>query len=108
MYKPTKYLTIAFRKKARIKKFPNHFTDVYLLLDNLDKFGFRLRHGFAFLRRGDFGQNKYVDILKQKPKHFYEYLLIVERLKKNSTAKKMLRICSSYSRTTLKIQKTNG
>lgn len=101
-------LAFVAERNAKLKKFPNHFTDIYLLLVNLEKFGFRLRHGFAFLRRGDFGQNKYVDILLKNPKKFYEYLLIVDCLEKKNPARKTLSISAGYSRTAQKMAKTQG
>lgn len=107
-YFPDDRLAFVAERNAKLKKFPNHFTDIYLLLANLEKFGFRLRHGFAFLRRGDFGRNKYVDILGQKPKNFYEYLLIVERLEKIIPARKALIICAGHSRAAQGMAKANG
>lgn len=101
-------LAFAAERNAKLKKFPNHFTDVYLLLANLDKFGFRLRCGFAFLRRGDFGRDKYVDILRKKPKKFYEYLLIADRLEKRSPSREMLSICAGHSRTAQEMARAQG
>lgn len=101
-------LAFVAERNAKLKKFPNHFTDVYLLLANLEKFGFCLRYGFAFLRRGDFGRNKYVDILRKKPKKFYEYLLIVERLDKEIPLRKALSICAGHSRTAQGMAKSQG
>lgn len=107
-YFPDDRLAFVAERNARLKKFPNHFTDIYLLLANLEKFGFRLRYGFAFLRRGDFGRDKYVDILQKKPKKFYEYLLIADRLEKEIPARKALSICAGCSRTAQKMAKARG
>lgn len=101
-------VALVAERNAKLKKFPNHFTDIYLLLANLHKFGFCLRHGFAFLRRGDFGRNSYVDILRKKPKKFYEYLLIVERLKREIPLRKALSICAGHSRTAQGMAKAQG
>lgn len=107
-YPSDDHLAFVAERNAKLKKFPNHFTNVYLLLDNLEHFGFDVRHGFAFKRRGDFGENKYVDILSNKPKEFYEYLLIVERLSEKKPCPIEINICDGQSLVAYKIAKDEG
>ncbi len=107
-YYPDDRLAFMAERNARLKKFPNHFTDVYLLLDHLECLGFRLCHAFAFSRRGDFGENKHINILSHKPKKFYEYLLIVERLSEKKPCPDAVSICAAQSLTVEKIAKSKG
>lgn len=62
--------------RAREKMHPNFFTDVPMLLKNLDKFGFRAVKNSFFLRRGDLSRMKAEHAL---PRNFYEYLLVFEK-----------------------------
>jgi ubiquinone/menaquinone biosynthesis C-methylase UbiE len=69
-------------KNARQKNFPNHFTDVKKLLENMDDFGFSCDKLTVFKRRGDFGDNKKIEIgdIELKPDvAFYEYCIILRK-----------------------------
>ncbi len=72
---------------ARAKKHPNYFTDVSRLLGNLDKFGFEVETQKYFLRRGDFAKEI---ALAERPKSFYEYLLVLKKISACSVRKDFL------------------
>lgn len=68
-------------RNAKLKDFPNHFTDVSLLIENIGKFGFEVIHAFAFKNRGDFGENKFIPINSGNSNiDFYEYVLILKKI----------------------------
>ncbi len=76
-------LAFQAEKNAFLKKFPNRFSNLDLMLKNLHKFGFKLENLFLFPKRGDFGNMKYEkgNITDVKKKAFYEYLLIAKKEK---------------------------
>lgn len=86
-------------KNARFKGHPNYFTDVKLLLAQLDKYGFSLESLHCYLRRGDFAENKYQTAV---PENFYEYLLL---LKKQSGVTGKPKCSSKFSKPFLKKEK---
>lgn len=67
-------------RNAKLKDFPNHFTDIERLISLAKEFGFAVIKAYAFERRGDFGENMYHDILTSKLNKFYEYLLILRKV----------------------------
>jgi ubiquinone/menaquinone biosynthesis C-methylase UbiE len=67
-------------RNARIKNFPNRFTDLKLLLEKINEWGFKVEKEFCFARRGDMGLNKTSPEQEiTKDKKTYEYLLILEK-----------------------------
>lgn len=66
-------------RNAKIKKFPNHFTDTYKLIRTIKRFGFKVSQAYAFEKRGDFARGKHLNILAERPPKFYEFLLILEK-----------------------------
>ncbi len=85
-------------RNAKLKSFPNHFTDINLLYKNAESFGFKVEAGFAFRYRGDFGLAKGIqmneDVIKTP---FYEYLLVLR--KSNTPATVLPAICDVFSKT---------
>lgn len=73
-------LAFLAERNAKMKNFPNHFTDVYKLIENSELFGFEVLKAFGFPKRGDLGSNNHVDLLAEKPCHFYEYVLILQKI----------------------------
>ena len=63
---------------ARKKNHPNYFTDYKKLSDNINKFGLKINSTKFFLKREDFGNKLSLDIM---PNKFYEYLVILEKVK---------------------------
>lgn len=84
-------------RNARLKDFPNHFTDVYALMNNSKRWGFEVLQAYGFPKRGDFAKKKYFNLLKNKKKHFYEFLVILKKISKPKS--KNIDICSRYSNT---------
>lgn len=68
-------------RNARVKNFPNRFTDLKLLLEKIQDWGFAVKHEVCFARRGDMGLNK-VSLASEvtKDKITYEYLLVLEKV----------------------------
>ncbi len=66
-------------RNARLKAFPNHFTDVAALLQDPAQYGFSVRHARGFERRGDFGEDRSFDLAGAGPVAFYEFLLILRK-----------------------------
>ncbi|MDD5145718.1 MAG: class I SAM-dependent methyltransferase [Candidatus Pacebacteria bacterium] len=79
---------------ARKKGHPNYFTDFKKLIENLDKFGFKIQGEHYFEKRGYFSKNKYS---KKIPGFFYEYLIF---LKKEGNPKNFyVKISDKFSKT---------
>lgn len=68
---------LAAESGARAKGHPNYFTDVNILIKNLDKLGFDIEVQKYFLRRGDFAKEI---ARKKRPEKFYEYLLVLKKI----------------------------
>ena len=66
-------------RNAKLKNFPNHFTDIASLFRNCGDYGFRIWKGYAFERRGDFGKGLLQDISAGPIDRFYEYLLVMRK-----------------------------
>lgn len=66
-------------RNARLKAFPNHFTDVPALLQDPAPFGFSVDHARGFERRGDFGEDRAFDLAARGPGPFYEFLLVLRK-----------------------------
>ncbi len=83
-------------RNAKLKNFPNHFTDVQKLIDQCATFGFEVVSAFGFERRGDFGELKYFDIVKSKRKQkFYQFMLFLKKI--GEPEKKLPEICYEFS-----------
>jgi SAM-dependent methyltransferase len=86
-YYPDDEKALIAEKNAAQKNFPNHFTDVKKLLNNIGEFGFLCNRLMAFRRRGDFGNNNNVLITNiNEDFTFYEYYVILEKGKTISDA----------------------
>ena len=53
----------------------------------IEAFGFQVSQAFGFAKRGDFGENKNIDIIIKQPDAFYEYLVILEKHSNDLDAK---------------------
>jgi len=85
-------------RNAKLKAFPNHFTDIKKLYGLANQFGFKMVEGFAFKYRGDFGLAKALPInesILNEP--FYEYLLILKKVGPHHQLSDL--ICDTFSRT---------
>ena len=88
-------LAMEAESEARKKGHPNYFTDVRKLLNNSDKFGFRIDIQQFYPKRGDFGL---CDVLTQMPSMFYEFLIVSCKVSQCSVGADFL-ISSDVSKT---------
>lgn len=84
-------------RNAKLKNFPNHFTDVYKLLSNIKKFGFKVESALGFENRGDFANKNqfYLDVAR--PINFYEYILIIEKTAPSTDESRSIQFCHEFS-----------
>lgn len=92
-------------RNAKLKNFPNHFTDVYKLIENAGLFGYRVIKSYGFPRRGDFGNLKYFNLLEENKK-FYEFLMILQKIDEPKVND--YNICYEYSDTAIALSKDNN
>lgn len=96
---------IAFiaEKKARLKGFPNHFTNVRKLIRYLPVLGYSCESLNVFVRRGDFGNNKKIryTLGEAVSRHadFYEFSLLLRKV--SNTSRADIRFASEFSQTTI-------
>lgn len=104
-YEPGDLLAFIAERNAKLKNFPNHFTDVYGLMRNVELFGFKIIAGFGFRRRGDFGSMQFFD-LKEDVQKFYEFLLILEKIGGPTVSSR--EICYEFSDTAKTFAREQG
>jgi len=67
-------------RNAKLKGFPNHFTEVARILNGgSQEFGFQVADAFGFCRRGDMGEHRYLALGSADFGACYEYLLILRK-----------------------------
>lgn len=71
-------------RNAKLKNFPNHFTDVKKIIENLSVLGYSCEKLNVFIRRGDFGDNKKVEVVEDWVSSFYEYFFILKKIRNAS------------------------
>lgn len=73
--------TVAFiaERNAKLKDFPNQFTDVKKLIANIDQFGFKVKKLIIFPKRGDMGESNCEIVDKLEEQKFYEYCIFLEK-----------------------------
>jgi SAM-dependent methyltransferase len=82
-YHPDDKLAFIAEKNAFLKGFPNRFTNLSEMVENLPKFGFNLIHLYMFPRRGDMGLGIFEEQTGNDPPVFagYEYLFLCSKTK---------------------------
>lgn len=91
-------LAFVAERNAKLKDFPNHFTDVSLLAANIERYGFKVVHAFAFKRRGDLGENKLIPLDPANiSTTFYEFVLVLRKLKDIKDPE--FSFCAEFSKT---------
>ena len=90
-------------RNAKLKNFPNHFTDVYKLLGNIEKFGFRIVKAMGFENRGDFANKNHFDLDPDHRANFYEYILIIEKIGPPVSESKAIKFCYDFSETAMRL-----
>gem|GEM_PF-444183 len=93
-------------RNARLKNFPNHFTDVASLFNLCPGYGFQVEKGYAFERRGDFGEKRSADISNGPRGEFYEFLLVLR--KTGISGPTALPFCHEFSDTARQIAESRG
>jgi SAM-dependent methyltransferase len=78
-------LGFAAERNAKLKGFPNRFTDLKKLTGSIRNFGFEIKQFYIFARRGDMGLNKPA-VSSDDLENFkgYEYILILEKISEPS------------------------
>lgn len=79
---------------ARKKGHPNYFTDVSEMIRQISHNYCRILHQRFALRRGDYAQGKFENLL---PQRFYEYMLIIQ--KTQDSKPQFLKFSDPYSKT---------
>ncbi len=93
-------------RNAKLKAFPNHFTHIDKLITILPQLGFELITLFCFINRGDLGINKAVIYEDKLPAKFYEYLIVLKKIKVPVLTE--FKICDLYSQTASQKAKEAG
>jgi ubiquinone/menaquinone biosynthesis C-methylase UbiE len=97
-YSPEDNLAFIAERNAKLKDFPNHFTDVSLLIRGIDKYGFEVVNAFGFQKRGDLGENRFTKLYKDNlDSPYYEFLLILRKVTDVQSAP--FKFCSEFSKT---------
>ena len=84
-------------RNAKLKNFPNRFTDVKKIIENLSVLGYSCEKLNVFIRRGDFGDNKKVEVVEDWVPEFYEYCIILKKICNASQTD--IRFASEFSKT---------
>lgn len=81
-YRDDDVLAFIAERNAKLKNFPNHFTDTPVLRTKLSAFGLQLDAQFNFVRRGDIGSigPSSPDPKAEPPSELYEWLMIFEKV----------------------------
>jgi len=100
-YSETDEAALVAERNAFLKNFPNHFTDVAVVLTNCPGWGFAVRAAWGYRRRGDMGENRSFDLLEGNDEQYYEYVLLLE---KTGICSQVPDICERSSRTMLRLR----
>jgi len=104
-YEPNDKKAFIAERNARLKEFPNHFTNVSKLLRITEKFGFELIKGYGAPMRDDFCRMVYFDLSKEENRYYYDYLLVLKKI--GCSVKEKNKICDDYSMTAIQLAKEN-
>lgn len=94
-YRDDDYKAFVAERNAKLKDFPNHFTDVRGLIKNSAALGFKVLKAYAFPMRGDFGENRNIVLKSRSIRKFYEYLLLLKKI--GPVLNKNLKLSDEYS-----------
>jgi len=102
---PDDSLTFKAEKNAFLKGFPNKFTDLVVVLRNLQKLGFKLDKLFIFPRRGDFGLLNFVNQGNELLDNYLgsDYLIICHKIsEQNAIGLHGVNLEGPFSKTAIK------
>ena len=94
-------------RNAKLKDFPNHFTDTKNLIKNLELFGFALDKIVIYERRGDMGKNIKIlsKIIYDEP--FYEFAIFIKKIKNIAESIKEIKFAYEFSETAIRKAEVN-
>ncbi len=94
-------LGLLAEKKAFIKNFPNHFTDLDTLIQILPGIGFKLNGLLLFPKRGDMGEVKFSrwQPSRLEVEKSYEYLIYLEKTDSKADCESIPQFSFRYSKT---------
>ena len=72
-------LAFVAERNAKLKDFPNHFTDIKKLTNEIEQYGFSIKELYVCEKRGDFGEGKLIKINPTKCSKFYEYFIVLKK-----------------------------
>tara|TARA_B100000795_G_scaffold268976_1_gene257083 strand:- start:1887 stop:2684 length:798 start_codon:yes stop_codon:yes gene_type:complete len=110
-YSKDDVLAFKAEKNASLKDYPNRFTDLKVLLNNIKVFGFEVDKILLFPNRGDMGLLKYIDEGKViKNKYIgYEYLITCHKISEPKLNKfDDLKLENPTSNTSIELAKSAG
>ena len=86
-------------RNAKLKNFPNRFTDVKKIIENLSVLGYSCEklNVCIFIRRGDFGDNKKIRVVENWIPEFYEYCIMLKKI--CNAPQTDIRFASEFSKT---------
>ena len=94
-------------RNAKLKDFPNHFTDVNLLIDKISEYGFSCERLIVFPKRGDFGENRKIFVQSDKVNQFYEYCIYLKK-ERDIDVSPSIKIASEFSNTAYRKYKSSN
>jgi ubiquinone/menaquinone biosynthesis C-methylase UbiE len=94
-------------RNAKLKDFPNHFTDINKLVSDIDQYGFSIKELYVCEKRGDFGEGKLIKISQTKCSKFYEYFIILKK-EQSLTNLPVTKFAYEYSNTAIKKYKNSN
>ena len=97
-------------RNAKLKNFPNRFTDVKKLIEHLPVLGYSCEKLNVFIRRGDFGDNKKIRFIQLDAggccAEFYEFCIILK--KTCNVSQTDIRFASEFSQTAIDYAKSDN
>jgi SAM-dependent methyltransferase len=111
-YHPDDKLAFIAEKNAFLKGFPNRFTNLPAMVEQLPQFGFNLIHLYLFPRRGDMGLGIFEEQTGHNSSAFvgYEYLILCSKTKEVTSMQQLTRgeLDSESSRTANFLSRLSG
>lgn len=94
-------------RNAKLKNFPNHFTDTRKLISSLEKYGFSLEKNIIYQRRGDMGNNVKIIYNNNHEGYYYEYAIFIKKIKNICEFENSFKFCFEFSETAIRKAEEN-
>jgi len=88
-------------RNAKLKDFPNHFTDLKKFTEKIIKYGFKVQKLFICKKRGDFGIGNIIEVDQLEDQKFYEYFIVLSKVASIQSLPKNT-FASEFSKTAIK------